>query len=203
MQLYDVLNNAGTRKVRAVANELDMRLDTVAIDLRGGDGQKPEYLKINPNGKIPTLVDGEFKLFESNAIICYLAAKAGNTALLPTEPKARAHVDQWLHWHSSHLAPAFGKIAFERYYKPLLNLGAPDAAKIAEGEQELSRFCTVLDGWLATRDYVCNELTVADFALAGTFVNRVPNQVELAKWPNLTRWLARIETRPSWVHAET
>lgn len=202
MKLYDVPGNASTRKVRAVANEVDVRLEMIPVNMREGEGQKPEYLKINPNGKIPSLVDGDFKLFETNAILCYLAAKGGKSALLPSDAQGRAHVDQWLHWQNAHLAPAMTKIAVERYYKPQFNLGAPDQAKIDEGLKELDRFCTILDGWLASRDYVCNAITVADFSLAGTFAHRVVTQVDLGKWTNLTRWLARIEARPSWVHAE-
>lgn len=204
MKLYDIPGNSGTRKIRAVANEVDAKLDVITVDLRGGEGQKPDYLKINPNGKIPALVDGDFKLFESNAIICYLVARTGKpNPLLPSDAPGRAHVDQWLHWQTAHLNTAMGKIMMERFYKKAFDMGEPDQARVQEGLTELDRFCKVLDGWLATRDYVCNTITVADFALANTFVRRNDVQVDLAPYQNLTRWLARIETRPSWVHAES
>jgi glutathione S-transferase len=202
MQLYDAPSNTGTRRIRALANELDMRLEHVPVNIREGEGQRPEYLKINPNGKIPSLVDGDFKLFETNAILCYLAARSGKaTTLLPTDPQARAHVDQWLHWQNAHLNQAVMKLAMERVYKKILNLGAPDPARIEEGLKELDRFCTILDGQLAARDYVCGTLTVADFALAGTFSNRATVEIDLSRYTNLSRWLERIESRPSWVHA--
>jgi glutathione S-transferase len=202
MKLYCLPQNANTRKIRAVANEVDLRLDLETIDLRSGQGQSPEFLKINPNGKIPALTDGDFKLFESNAIITYLAAKAGRKDLLPTEPQARAHVDQWLHWQNAHLSTAIGKIAMERYYKPLFNMGAADPVKVEEGLKDADRFLTVLDGWLATRDYVCNTLTVADFSLAGTLSIRRDISLDIGKYAHLNKWLTRIETRPAWVHAQ-
>lgn len=202
MKLYDMPSNTNSWKIRSVAREMDMPLEIVPIDPLKGDHKTPEFLKINPNGKFPVLVDGDFKLFESNAILCYVAAKGGSR-LLPTDVKARAHVDQWLFWQSAHLSQAFGKITYERFYKEYLKTGlAPDQARIAEGEAELDRFCTVLDGVLKDSEYVCGELTVADFALAGTLVLRGRAQVDLSKFKYIGQWLKLIESRSSWIHSE-
>lgn len=202
MKLYDMPDNLGTRRIRALANELDVKLELVPTNLRDGDGQKPEYLKINPNGKIPSLTDGTFALFESNAIMCYLAASSGKaTPLLPSDPQGRAKVDQWLHWQSAHLGVAVGKVAMERVYRAVLNLGPVDQGRLEEGLKELDRFATVLDGVLAKQDYVCGTLTVADFSLAGTFSTRERLALDLSKYKNVSKWLERIESRPSWQHA--
>ncbi len=203
MKLYDMPGNPNSRKIRAVAREVDMLLEIVPIDPFKGEHKTTEFLQINPNGKFPAFVDGDFKLFESNAILCYVAAKGGATKLLPTDAKGRAHVDQWLFWQANHLSQAFGKIMYERFYKEFLNLGiAPDQAKIVEGEAEVDRFCAVLDGVLKGSEYVCGDLTVADFALAGTFSLRTRAQVDLSKFKNIDRWLNVMESRPSWVHSE-
>lgn len=202
MKLYDMPENTNSWKIRAVARECDMKLDIVPVNPLKGEHKSEEFLQVNPNGKIPALVDGEFKLFESNAILCYIAAKCGQTRLLPTGPKERAQVDQWLFWQSAHLSQAFGKIMFERFYKEFLNLGSPDPARIAEGEAEVDRFCSVLDGALKHSEYVCGELTVADFSLAGTLALRTRAQVDLSKFKYISHWLKLIESRPSWIHSE-
>lgn len=202
MKLYDMPGNLNSWKIRAVAKELDVRLDIIPINPRNGDNKTEEFLKINPNGKIPALVDGDVNLFESNAILCYLAAKRGDTKLLPVDAKGRAQVDQWLFWQTAHLSQAVGKILFERFYKEYLNLGAPDQAKIDEGQAEVERFCAVLDGVLKDSEYVCGDLTVADFSLAGTLASRSRAQIDIAKFKNIGRWLTAIESRPSWVHSE-
>src|SRR5690349_8976323 len=109
MKLYDMPGNTNSWKIRAVARECDLKLETVPVDALKNEHKTPEFLKINPNGKLPAFVDGDFKLFESNAILCYVAAKAGSD-LLPKDAKGRALVDQWLFWQSAHLSQGFVKI---------------------------------------------------------------------------------------------
>lgn len=202
MNLYDMPSNTNSWKIRAVAKELDVRLDIVPINPMKGEQKTEEFLKINPNGKIPALVDGDVKLFESNAILCYLASQYGPTPLLPTDPAGRAQVDQWLFWQSAHLSQAVGKIMFERFYKEMLNLGEPDQKRIEEGMVEVDRYCSVLDGVLARADYVCGKMTVADYALAATFARRDAAQIDLSKYAHVTRWLQAVESRPAWIHSK-
>jgi glutathione S-transferase len=94
MKLYTNLFSPNARKVHAVANELGIELDTHTVDLRAGEQRTPEYLALNPNGKVPTLVDGDTVLWESNAIICYLAGK-GDTELWPKSAK-RYDILRWI-----------------------------------------------------------------------------------------------------------
>ena len=202
IKLYDMPGNSNSRKIRAVARELDVHLEMVPVDLRKGEGSSPEFLAINPNGKIPALTDGELKLFESNAIMLYLASKHRGTRILPADPEKRAVVDQWLFWQTAHLGAALGKVTFERFYKVQLNLGTPDAGKIAEGLAEFDRYMNVLDAHLAGKDFVCGAFTVADYALCGTLQSRTRAEVDLSKWKNVTRWLGNVESRPAWVQAE-
>jgi glutathione S-transferase len=206
LKLYDMPGNSNSRKIRAIARECDVTLDLVETNLQKGDGKKPEFLAINPNGKIPALTDGPFKLFESNAILCYIAAKY-DSPLLPKDARARSEVDQWLFWQTAHLSQATGKIGWERIYKPMLNMGAPDAGRIAEGLAEIDRFVGVLDGVLGAHKYVCGtQMTVADYALCGTIgtaqQTRLSITAEVTKFAHVKRWLAEVEARPAWIHAE-
>lgn len=202
MKLYDMPANTNSWKIRAVARELDVRLDIITVNPLKGEQKTEAFLNINPNGKIPALVDGDLKLFESNAILCYLAAKHGPSELLPSDPAGRAKVDQWLFWQSAHLSQAMGKIMFERIYKELLKLGEPDQKRIEEAVVELERYCSVLDQALAHNDFVCGRMSVADYALAGTFARRDAVGVDISKYRNIEKWLKAVEARPAWVHSK-
>lgn len=204
IKLYDMPGNANSRKLHAIARECDVMLETIPVTLAKGEGKTPEFLAINPNGKIPAMVDGSLKVFESNAILCYIAAKH-KSPLLPIDARGRAEVDQWLFWQTAHLSQATGKVAVERVYKGMLNLGAPDQARIDEGLAELDRFLGVLDGVLAKNTYVCGpNMSVADYAVCGTLAKatreRLQIEADVMKHPNVKRWLGVIESRPAWAH---
>jgi glutathione S-transferase len=206
IKLYDMPANNNSRKIRAVARECDARLEVVPTDLRKGEGQTPEFKAINPNGKIPAMTDGDVKLFESNAIMCYVAAKH-KSPLLPTDPKGRGQVDQWLFWQTAHLSDAVGTIAWERVYKTMLNMGTPNEERIKDGLASLDRFLGVLDGVLAKSTYVCgSDMTVADYAICGTIAKRQQDRLsigaEVTKFANVKRWLDLVEARPAWSHGE-
>jgi glutathione S-transferase len=104
---------------------------------------------------VPVLEDGDFVLWESNAIISYLATKHGS-ALVPTDARGRAEVDRWLSWQVAHLGPATRKVAFERIVKKVTGQGAPDQALIDAGTAEFAEFTEVLDGALDAKEYVAN-----------------------------------------------
>jgi glutathione S-transferase len=206
IKLYDNPTNGNSRKIHAVARECDATVEIVPVDLMKGEGQTPAFLAINPNGKVPAMVDGDVKLFESNAIMTYVAAKH-RSPLLPTDAVGRAKVDQWLFWQTAHLGAAAGKIAMERIYKKFLNLGEPDQRLIDEGLTELNRFLKVLDGVLTKNAYVCGaDLTVADYAVCGTIAKaareRLGIEAEVMKHPHVARWLEAVESRPAWQHAQ-
>lgn len=206
IRLFDMPGNSNSRKIHAVARECDVTLEIVPVDLMKGEGRSPEFLAINPNGKIPAMTDGALKLFESNAILCYVAAKH-KSPLLPSDPEGRAKVDQWLFWQTAHLGAATGKIAWERIYKTVLNAGTPDEARVQEGLADLDRFLGVLDGVLAKSSYVCGAaMTVADYALCGTLCKKQRDRLNIAaevgKFANVMRWVDAIESRPAWQHAD-
>ena len=105
MKLYAFAFSSNCRKVRAVAYELDIPLESVHVDLVNGASRTPGFLALNPNGRVPVLEDDGFVLYESTAIMRYLSAQKGD-ALVPTTLRGRADVDRWLAWQLAHLAPA-------------------------------------------------------------------------------------------------
>ena len=158
-------------KVLAVAHHLGIEHDLVICDLTKGEQRRPEFGAINPNHKVPALEDGAFKLWESNAMIGYLAAQKPEAGLMPADTRARADVAQWLFWESTTWDPAIAILAFERGVKALLGLGAPDPAEIEKGTQRVSAAAAILDAHLKGRQFISGDrLTLADFAIGSALV---------------------------------
>ena len=194
MKLYDFAFSPNCRKVRAVAYELGIALEHEHVDLLTGGSRTPAFLARNPNGRVPVLEDGDLILWESTAIIRYLAA---GSPLAPAAPRAAAEVDRWIAWQLAHLAPAMSKVAFEKIVKRLTGRGAPDAARVAEGTAEFARLTEILDGALAGREYVAGPLTLADFALAAHYSLAPAAGLDIAPNRRVESWLARVSARDS------
>ncbi len=200
MKLYNNDQSPNCLRVRAVAFELGVELDKVDVDLRTASSNR-ELLAVNPNGKVPVLVDEDFVLWESRAINAYLASKHPERNLYPEDPRRRALVDQWSMWQAIHLGPAMQKVAFERFVKSRYGLGQPDEAAAAASHKEALRYLAVLETRLADRRWVVDELSLADFALASTFMLRKPARISLDDFPAVAAWIERVEALDSWQRA--
>lgn len=197
MKLYQFPFSPNCQKVIALAHEVGIPLDTATVDLFKGQARAPELLAKNPNGKLPILEDGDFILWESNAMLGYIAAKAGREDLAPSTPRERADVDRWLSWHSAHFGPAIGKVAFERIVKKLGGLGAPDESIVAKGMEEFARAASALEASLGSKEYLCGRLTIADFALTPYAALTESCGLDFAPYPKAKAWLGRMTARDS------
>jgi glutathione S-transferase len=197
MKLYQFPLSPNCQKVTALAHEVGVPFETVFVDLFRGGARTPELLAMNPNGKLPILEDADFVLWESNAMLAYLAGKADRHDLSPSTPRERAEVDRWLAWLNAHLAPAIRKVAFERVVKKLGNMGPPDEAMVAEGVRDFATTAAVLEKALAGREYLCQRLSIADFALAPYLALAGPSGLDLEPYASVRSWLARMLARPS------
>ena len=197
MKLYAFTLSPNCQKVIALAKEVKAPLEVVNVDVFKGATKTPEFLARNPNGKIPVLEDDGFFLWESNAILGYVAAKADRTDLAPTNPRERADVDRWLNWQAAHFSQAVGKVAFERVVKKLAGWGPPDEAAIAKGTAEFATYAKVLDESLEGKEHLCGRLTIADFSVA-TYAAATENcGLDLGPYPNARKWLGRMLARES------
>jgi glutathione S-transferase len=194
VKLYAFPTSPNCMKVRAVAYELAVTLDVIELD--GLAGAPRGLHELNPNGLVPVLVDGELVLWESNAIITYLATVHRTPALVSTEARQRADVDRWLHWESAHLGRTVAKLAFERFVKPLTRRPA-DRPSDARAAADFDAQCRVLEAALATTAYLATRLSVADFALACVLTTAVMVGLDLAPFPRTQAWLRRMIRRDS------
>lgn len=197
MKIYDFAPSPNARKVRFVAYELGLEPTFVHVNIFQGGSRTPEFLALNPNGRIPVLEDGGSTLWESNAIITYLASLHPEKGLLPTEPRPRAEVAQWLFWQSGDLAPAIGKVAFERVVKKFAGIGAPDEAIVQAGIRDFKVCAAVLDKALEGKEFLTGRLSVADFAIVALLTIHELAGLDLASYPALQAWYGRMVARES------
>jgi glutathione S-transferase len=201
MKLYTANLSPNALRTRAVVYELGLDVEKIEIDFRGGN-RTPEYLKLNPNGKVPVLIDGDLIIWESRAINAYLASKFPAKGLYPADLKQRALIDQWSYWQAVHLGPAMQRVVGERVFKPIFGRGPADEGAIAGDLKNTDQFLDVFEIGLADgRDWIVGSLSLADFALATTFMHRVAANISLETRPKVAAWIARMEARASWKKA--
>ncbi|GGE16311.1 thiol:disulfide oxidoreductase [Aureimonas endophytica] len=178
-------------KVPIALEELGLDYDLLAVNVRKGEQKAPDFLALNPNGKVPVLVDGEFVLADSAAILVHLAETTGR--LLPADGLKRARVFEQLFFHASALSPAFGQAGFFQ------RLAAePQPIAIERFSNEAKRTLSVLDGVLARRRFAAGpDFTIADIAHFGWLWRREFAGVDLDAAPNVARWYAEVEARPA------
>jgi glutathione S-transferase len=203
MKLYAFPPSTRVVAVVAVMHHLGLEYELQNLDLGKGDHLTPEYRAMNPNNKMPMLEDEGFLLWESNAILFYLAAKAPQSGLWPSATKLQADVLRWLVWESAHWdAESCGMVAFEKTSKAVLGLGPPDPAFIARGEQNFGRFAAALNQSLEDRKWLTGDtLTIADFSV-GAFVPSADRfQLPVKTFPQIMRWYEGLATLPAWQQA--
>jgi glutathione S-transferase len=197
IKLYDSKVSPYARKVRLLAAELEIPIEKISLDFQKGDPQKPEYLALNPNGKVPTIDDDGFVLWESIAILKYLAGK--KQKLIPANPRGAAQADQWMYWWANHPEPAIELLIYELALKPYFGKPGNDVSIMQEARDLLDRYLPVLDKQLTGKEYVLGDLSIVDFAIAPPLeLSQRRLNVDLAKYPGITAWLVRLQAKPYW-----
>jgi len=199
MKLYGFPPSPNTWKVRALAAYLKTPLEFEFVDLTKGASHTPAYLVINPTGRTPTLVDGDAKLWESNAIMQYIASKTSDS-VWPNDARARADIARWQFWQLAHWgAEACQPLTFQRLVKKILNLGPPDEAVIAKATECFNKEAKLLDGQLAKQKYLVGDaLTIADFAVAAPLFYSQQGGLPVEPYGKLREWFGRVSALPAW-----
>jgi glutathione S-transferase len=176
--------------------ELDLTYERIDAGMAFGKNREPEYLSMNPNGRVPMLVDGDFVLWESNSIMRYLAlAYRPQSPLYPQSAKIRASVDRWLDWTLSTLQPVDRPVFWALVRTPVEQRNMVAIQKDADAEAEQWK---IVDAYLAGRHFIeDDELTLADIAL-GTYARRWfgVEGIQKPKFTHLERWFEQFRARP-------
>jgi glutathione S-transferase/GST-like protein len=177
-------------KVSIALEEMRLPYEVRVIDFASNEQKSDWYVKLNPNGRIPTLEDGGFVVFESGAILVYLAEKTGQ--FLPRDAQGRSRVLQWLMFQMSGIGPMMGQAnVFYRYFPEKI------PAAIDRYQREVTRLFGVLDAQLAQHEYVAGDYSIADIALWPWVSGHEWSGVSVAEFAHLTRWLGAVGARPA------
>ena len=199
MKLYHFPVSPNSRRVLAVAYHLGIKLELETVQLPKGEHLKPGFIKLNPNHKIPTLVDGDFVLWESSAIMLYLLNKKPGNTLYSSDPKTQADINRWLFWNIAHWGSACGIFIFEHLVKKFTNQGDADPAEIKKAEDLFHRFAQVLEHHLRGREWLVGDhVTVADYAVGSMLDLTEAAHYPLDKYKEIKRWYGNIEKLDAW-----
>ncbi len=177
-----------SRRVVSLLEEANIPYDAKLVDMMKGEYLSPEFLAINPNHQVPTLIDGDIKIHESNAILRYLCNKHELSQWYPTDLASRALVEQWLDWSQCQMSPAVVDIVLNKVF--LQDQG--DAAAIKRGQEKMKELTAILDQHLAGRDFLGGEHpTIADLALASNVFHLGLAQ-ESPDTTNINNWFGRM-----------
>jgi GSH-dependent disulfide-bond oxidoreductase len=177
-------------KVSIALEEMGLPYDVKLIDFATNEQKSDWYTKINPNGRIPALDDDGFTLFESGAILLYLAEKTGQ--FLPTHVEARSRVVQWLMFQMSGIGPMMGQAnVFLRYFPEKIQ------PAIDRYQREVLRLFGVMDSQLAVNEYIAGDYSIADMSLWPWVSGHDWSGVSIDAFPNLQRWLGLVGERPA------
>jgi len=192
IDLYTAATPNG-HKISIALEELGLPYTVHVIDLAKLEQQRPEFLRISPNGRIPAIVDrdaGDFAVFESGAILIYLAEKTGR--LMPTDPKGRSLVIQWLMFQMGGIGPMMGQAnVFFRYFPEKIQ------PAIDRYQGEVRRLFGVLDTQLAAHEYLAGDYSIADIANWAWVRTHKWSGVAVEGLPHLQRWMAQLAARPA------
>lgn len=189
-------NTPNGRKIAVALEEMGLPYRVVPINIAKGEQQKPDFLAISPNNKIPAIVDPEgpdgvpVSVFESGAILLYLGEKTGK--FLPKPLLQRIPVYEWLMWQMGGFGPMPGQV----HHFIALENEAERAYGLKRFSDETRRLYGVLDRRLATHDFVADELSIADFAILGWAWRHQRHKVDLADFPHVARWYETLMARP-------
>jgi GST-like protein len=181
------------RKVSIALEEMGLPYEVFPVELKTGAQKAPWFTSINPNGRIPAIVDraeGSFAVFESGAILIYLAEKSSQ--LLPTENRARSLVLQWLMWQMGGLGPMHGQAnVFVRYFPEKM------PSVIARYQAETMRLFGVMNTRLAEAEFLAGDYSIADIACWPWVMQHDWAGLDISEFTHLCRWLAAIGARPA------
>ncbi len=197
LTIWGRANSINVMKALWCLAELDIPYERIDAGMEHGKNNEAEYLAMNPNARVPTLVDGDYVLWESNSVMRYLCMEYGKgTPLYPQDPKTRAAVDRWLDWSLSTVQPVDRPVFWALVRTPKEK---QDMAQIRKDVEAEALVWAIADRQLSTRRYLeGDQFTIADIAI-GLFVRRWlgVTGIDRPSFPNMERWYAEIASRPS------
>jgi len=194
---YDPIT-VNCRKVLAGFDLVGLEYESVKMDYFGGDHKKPEYVAVNPNEAIPALVDGDFVLWESNAMLQYGADLTDAATVYPSDARARADINRWHLWEASAWFPSCYVYLVENLVKPFTG-SEPDPDVLAGEQARFDHLAAILEARVAGQNFIMgDEVTLADIAVAAPMHLHAQVSLPLDPYPEIRAWMSRVEALPCW-----
>jgi glutathione S-transferase len=202
MKLHYGKLSSSARRVTITASMLGIDLELHDVDLRD-QAARAALANLNPNVKVPVLVDGDFVLWESTAIMQYLCDGTPGQTLYPVERRARANVNRWLAWSQAHWSPAIGGLGWENVWKKFVTGADPDPDQVKRHETFFHQFATVLDTHLTGRTWIAGDaITLADISIATPLMMTRLARLPIRPFTQISTWLSRVQELPAWQATE-
>jgi glutathione S-transferase len=216
MRLHVLPPSPRATKTLAAKNHLELECEVRVLDYFNAEQTDPEFAKLNPNKRQPVLEDDDWVLWESNAILFYLASKKPDAGLWPSGSRDQADVMRWLSWESGHWDPAWDILITERLKKSFFTTRdsgrrtggrteaplAPDPERIAEGGRYVRELAAVLEAHLGSRMWLVGEApTISDFAVAAWIPCATAVSLPLVDYGAIGRWYGRVAGLRGWAEA--
>jgi glutathione S-transferase len=194
LTIYGFDFSSPANKVRFAANAIGLKYEYKQVNLMAGEQKTPEFLKLNPTGRVPAIDDNGFKVFESAAIIKYLADK-NNSPLYPKDLEKRTIIDQWIDFANIHVAAALARVTFNRVMYKFLNV-EKDERSLNDGIKFLGNFLPIIEKQLNENKYLAgNDMTLADINLLAVLDPVELSSVDLSVYPSITHWRKNLRTQ--------
>lgn len=193
LELYAFPLSGNSRKAALTLEEVGAEYSYHQINLMQGEQKQSDYLTINPNGKVPTLRDGDHLLWESSAIMLYLAEKFPAAELIPADPAIRGQLYQWLVWQPGTFNPPLSALNAQLVFTPPEQ---QDPEAIEQLKKTVAQNSQIIEAQLGEQEFLLSDFSLADIVMLPHLNAAADREVELAD--NMRAYLARLQSRPSW-----
>jgi glutathione S-transferase len=196
IKLYDHPKSGNCYKVRLVLNQLGIRYEKINVDIFNGEQSRPEFIALNPNKKVPVLVDGDFALWESNAILLYLGRKFAPNRLYSEDPKVFGEISQWSFFGKTTIDPGLARARFITRFVPKEKHNERELATFREAGRAVLQ---VLDDHLKKNDFLAASYSIADIGCYAYVHIAEEGEVTLSQFHAVQNWLDRIRSQPGYI----
>ncbi|QBJ79473.1 glutathione S-transferase family protein [Aquitalea sp. USM4] len=199
MRLYYHPLSSCSRRVLLVARQLGLPLELIQVDLFRGEQNTPAFLQLNPNHQVPVLEDNGHVLWESYAIMQYLAELAPDQSLHAASARERADASRWMFWCAQHWMPPISSLNWENAIKQMAGQGPASAVEVERAEAGFVAAGQILDQHLAGREWICGQQpSLADLAIAAPLADWQQARLPLKEFGEIVRWFGQIQALDCW-----
>ena len=196
MKLYDHPLSGNCYKARLLLSHLGVDYEKVRVELFEGEHKSESFTNLNPNQKIPVLVDGEFAIWESNAVALYIAKKYSPNSYYSDDPEEFGAIIQWSIFGKTSIDPF---LAVSRYYLKFLGEGNCDKDSLKSLQEQGKHSLSIMDRHLSANDFLADKYSVADMCCYPYILLADEGGVDISKFPNVDNWCKRIENQPGYI----